>query len=224
MRYVFAVTDDATLCSAGDSPPHLGEYFLGRLGTCNTPPLGIIFCAGFLCSGIFFILVSFIFIHLIKYQTTYISLQALFSLTYFDRSFLSSPKYLLKYLDRILLSSNLAFCQMSPRWNHFLDWCLFFYVAQSVICSGTIQYFNLLSSLSQHCELSLKSRLCLFPKCTIVTQKNCKFLYNKNDRCLNQGTRLFFVMKKQKKTRPRNNLIRSEHRSVQYLRSIDQHF
>lgn len=31
MRYIFAVTDDATLGSAGDSPPHLGEYFLGRL-------------------------------------------------------------------------------------------------------------------------------------------------------------------------------------------------
>lgn len=31
MRNVFVVTDDATLGSAGDSPPHLGEYFLDRL-------------------------------------------------------------------------------------------------------------------------------------------------------------------------------------------------
>lgn len=176
MRYVFVVTDDATLGSAGDRPPHLGEYSLGRLLVIPLPSVPIFFCAGFLCSAcIFFILVSFTFIHLIKYQTTYISLQALFSLAYFDRSFLSSPKYPLKYLDRNLLSSNLAFRQISPRWNHFLDWC---FSMLSVICSGTYNlvfffcYPHCLKTIiiAQHCELSLKARVNIQGQIVFISQ------------------------------------------------------
>lgn len=113
-----------------------------------------IFRAGFLCSGIFFILVSFIFIHLIKYQTTYISLQALFSLAYFDRSFLSSPKCPLKYFRKEV------FCLATQHFGRFLldgitFWTGVCFSMLSDISSGTIQYFNLLSSLSQnenHCS------------------------------------------------------------------------
>lgn len=137
MRYVFVVTDDATLGSTGDSPSHLEEQVLPRQTTCHTPPLSSSTQVFFAQVYSYFILVSFIFIHLIKYQITYISLQALFSLAYFDRSLLLSPKYPLKYLDRSLLSSNLAFRQISPRWNHFLDWCLFFYVKRY------LQWYNL---------------------------------------------------------------------------------
>lgn len=146
-------SNDATLGSAGDSPPHLGEYFLGRL-VIPLPSVHLPRRFSLFRYILYSLLVSFIFIHLIKYKTTYISLQALFSLAYFDRSFLSSPKCPLKYFRKEV------FCLATQHFGRFLldgitFWTGVCFSMLSVISSGTIQYFNLLSSLSQnenHCS------------------------------------------------------------------------